>query len=214
MKRSISAAQALAVRNRTLEVAPEWRGCLGNEIARHGIVFIWGKSGNGKSSAVMLFSKMLTGFGKVLYVSKEEGYSLSFQNTLRRFGMQECGASFQVIDNETMDSLMERLSRPKSPEFVIIDSVQAMNIGMKQYKQLKELFRNKLLVLVSQADGKRPSGRAASGMMYDADLKLWVEGHTVFSKGRFMGDTKEYVTWEEGAKAYWNGEKDKRVIWQ
>lgn len=207
MKRSISAVQALAVRNRTLEVAPEWKGCLGDEISRHGIVFIWGNSGNGKSSAVMAFAKMLAGIGKVLYVSREEGYGLSFQNTLRRFGMQEYGAAFQVIDKENMESLVERLSKPRSPEFVIIDSVQAMGIGSRQYKQLREQFRSKLLVLVSQADGKRPLGRAAVNMMYDADLKIWVEGHIAFSKGRYMGETKEFVTWEEGAKRYWDGRK-------
>ena len=207
MKKSISAVQALAVRNRTLVVAPEWQGCLGEEIARHGIVFIWGNSGNGKSSAVMAFAKMLASSGKVLYVSKEEGYGLSFQNTLRRFGMQDCGAAFQVVDMETVESLTERLQRPRSPEFVIIDSVQAMGIGSRQFKQLQERFRSKLLVLVSQADGKRPLGRPAQNMMYEADLKLWVEGHTVFSKGRFMGETKEYVTWEEGALRYWDGRK-------
>ena len=171
------------------------------------LVFIWGNSGNGKSSAVMAFAKMLAGIGKVLYVSREEGYGLSFQNTLRRFGMQECGAAFQVIDKENMESLVERLSKPRSPEFVIIDSVQAMGIGSRQYKQLREQFRSKLLVLVSQADGKRPLGRAAVNMMYDADLKIWVEGHIAFSKGRYMGETKEFVTWEEGAKRYWDGRK-------
>jgi len=207
MKRSISASQALQVRNRTLEVSPEWQGCLGREISRHGIVFIWGNSGNGKSSAVMAFARMLAASGKVLYVSKEEGYGLSFQNTLRRYCMQECGKSFQVVDSDTVESLTERLDRPRSPEFVIIDSVQAMGIGTKQFKQLQGSFRNKLLVLISQADGKRPLGRAAQNMMYEADLKLWVEGHTVFSKGRFIGDTKEYVTWEEGALRYWEGRK-------
>ena len=199
--------QALAVRNKTLEVSPDWQGCLGDVIARHGIVFIWGNSGNGKSSAVMAFAKMLAANGKVLYVSKEEGYSLSFQNTLRRFGMQECGASFQVVDNESVESLIERLNKPKSPEFVIIDSVQAMGLSSRQFKALRDRFRSKLLVLVSQADGKRPLGRAAVGMMYDADLKLWVEGHTAFSKGRYMGETKEYVTWPEGAERYWDGRK-------
>jgi KaiC/GvpD/RAD55 family RecA-like ATPase len=205
MKKSLSAVQALAVRNRTLEVGPEWRSCLGSEIARSGVVFIWGNSGNGKSSAVMAFAKMLAGAGKVLYVSKEEGYSLSFQNTLRRFGMQEFGAAFQVIDNETVDSLVERLSRPKSPEFVIIDSVQAMGISSRQFQELRNRFRHKLLVVVSQADGKLPLGRPAKNMMYDADLKLWVEGHTAFSKGRFIGPTGRFVTWEDGARAYWEG---------
>lgn len=207
MKRSLSAVQVLAVRNRTLAVPPEWQGCLGEEIARHGVVFIWGNSGNGKSSAVMAFAKMLTSAGKVLYVSKEEGYGFSFQNTLRRFGLQECGKAFQVIDKDSLEELVARLSKPKSPEFVIIDSVQAMGMSTKQFKELRERFRSKMLVLVSQADGKRPLGRSAANMMYDADLKIWVEGHTAFSKGRFMGDTKEFVTWEEGAQRYWEGRK-------
>ena len=207
MKRSLSAIQALAVRNKTLEVTPEWRGCLGDEISRHGIVFIWGNSGNGKSSAVMAFAKMLTSAGKVLYVSKEEGYGLSFQNTLRRYSMQDCGARFQVIDKITLEELTVCLTRPKSPEFVIIDSVQTMGIGSRQYKELRERFRNKLLVFVSQADGKRPASRPAVAMMYDADLKIWVEGHIAFSKGRFMGETKEYVIWQEGADRYWEGRK-------
>ena len=121
--------------------------------------------------------------------------------------MQECGAAFQVLDRETVDGLIERLSKPKSPEFVIIDSVQAIGLSSRQYKDLRERFRSKLLVLVSQADGKRPAGRPAVSMMYDADLKIWVEGHIAFSKGRFMGETKEYVTWEEGALRYWDGRK-------
>lgn len=207
MKRTLSAAQVLAVRNRTLEVTPEWQGCLGETIARQGVVFIWGNSGNGKSSAVMAFAKMLSGSGKVLYVSKEEGYSLSFQNTLKRYGMDEVRSSvFQVSQGETVDSLIERLARPRSPEFVIIDSVQAMGISSKQFQDLRERFRSKLFVLVSQADGKRPGGRPAMKMMYDADLKLWVEGHTVFSKGRFIGPTGTFVTWAEGASSYWNGD--------
>lgn len=207
MKRSLSAGQVLQVRNQTLQISPEWQGCLGDEIARHGIVFIWGNSGNGKSSAVMAFAKMLAARGKVLYVSKEEGYRFSFQNTLRRFSMTECGKAFQVTDKETVESLTERLDKARSPEFVVIDSVQAMGIGSRAFKELRERFSNKLLVLVSQADGKRPLGRAAQNMMYEADLKLWVEGYTVFSKGRFMGPTKEYVTWDEGARLYWEGRK-------
>lgn len=211
MKQSISASRALSVRNRVLEVPDEWKGCLGKEIARHGVVFFWGNSGNGKSSAVMAFAKMLSGFGRVLYVSKEEGYSLSFQHTLARFSMADCGASFQVIDQEDLESLTERLSRPRSPEFVVIDSVQTMGMTYRDYRALKERFRSKLFILVSQVDGKQPDGRPARKMMYDADLKIWVEGYTAFSKGRFIGETGKYIVWARGAAEYWGNTQQEEI---
>ena len=208
MKRSISAGQVLCVRNRTLPVTEEWRDCLGEEIVRNGTVFFWGGSGNGKSTAVMSFAKMLAACGRVLYVSREEGFSVSFQNTVARLGMADCGAAFQVIDDESVETLTERLSKPKSPEFVVIDSVQVMGLSYQAFRGLKERFPRKLFVLVSQVDGKQPDGRGAKKMMYDADLKLWVEGHTVFSKGRFIGRTGTFVIWKEGADRYWRGKDE------
>lgn len=208
MKKSISAKTALCVKNRTLDVAEEWRGCLGDQIARNGTVFFWGASGNGKSTAVMSFAKMLAASGRVLYVSREEGYSLSFQNTLARFGMAELGARFQVIDDENVESLTERLSMRVAPDFVIIDSVQVMGLSYRDVLGLKQRFPGKLFVLVSQVDGKQPDGRPAKRMMYDADLKIWVEGHTAFSKGRFIGSTGTYVVWKEGADRYWRGKEN------
>jgi hypothetical protein len=208
MKKSISAKTALCVKNRTLDVTEDWRGCLGDQIARTGTVFFWGASGNGKSTAVMSFAKMLAASGRVLYVSREEGYSLSFQNTLARFGMAELGARFQVIDEETVESLTERLSLRVAPDFVIIDSVQVMGLSYRDVLGLKQRFPGKLFVLVSQVDGKQPDGRPAKRMMYDADLKIWVEGHTAFSKGRFIGPTGTFVVWKEGADRYWRGKEN------
>ena len=212
MKQSISAKRALEVVNRTLKVSPEWEPCLGGDISRHGACFFWGNSGNGKSSAVMAFARMLASQGRVLYVSREEGYGLSFQNTIRRYRMDEFGSSFQVVDREDIESLVERLSRPKSPEFVILDSIQVMGLSWKDYRMLRERFPKKLFVLVSQTDGRQPEGRPARRMMFDADLKVWVEGHIAFSKGRFIGETAKYVVWEEAAATYWNGKQEKTAI--
>ena len=207
MRRSLNALQVLGVRNRTLTVTGEWAGCLGEEISRCGMVFFWGNSGNGKSSAVMSFAKMLSAYGKVLYVSREEGFSLSFQHTVARNAMTECGARFQVSDDSSIEQLKERLVRPKSPEFVIIDSVQMMGMNFKDYRELKDGFPRKMFILVSQASGRQPDGRPATRMMYDSDLKIWVEGHVAYSKGRFIGPTGSCEIWKEGAERYWAGQK-------
>ena len=202
MQRALTAKQVVEICHRSLALEGEWGRCLG-QIDRHGVVFFWGNSGNGKSSAAVGFCKELSRFGKVLYVSLEEGCSLSFQNTLRRLGVQDCGSKFQVIESATIDELDERLSKPKSPEFVVIDSFQYLQMSYKRYIAFKEAHRNKLIVFVSHADGKQPEGRAARSVKYDAMLKIWVEGYKAFSKGRFIGETGEAVIWEKGAADYW-----------
>lgn len=201
-KRTLSGSQVMSIRHKTVSLCGEWANCIG-EMDRHGVVFIWGNSGNGKSSAVASLCKEIAKFGKVLYVSLEEGTSLSFQNTISRFGLDECGARFQVLESASVDDLDERLSRPKSPEFIVIDSFQYLQISYKRYIAFKEAHRNKLLIFVSHADGKQPAGRAARSVKYDAMLKIWVEGYKAFSKGRFIGRTGEAVIWQKGADEYW-----------
>ncbi|MGP1610262.1 MAG: hypothetical protein ACTTGW_01350 [Candidatus Cryptobacteroides sp.] len=204
MKRPLTAAMILDMQHETIEPGGVWKDCVGT-MSRHGVVFVWGNSGNGKTSAVMSLCRELAVFGRVLYIPLEEGYSLSLQETLRRFGMQECGTSFQVVDSCTMDELSQRLGKRRAPEFVVIDSFQYMQMSYRQYIAFKNRYPKKLLILVSHADGRQPAGRAARSVMYDAGLKIWVEGYKAFSKGRYIGNTGEAVIWDRGAREYWEG---------
>lgn len=203
MGRSLTAKEILTIRRKSITLEGEWGGCIGT-MDRHGVVFIWGNSGNGKSSAVISLCKELTRFGKVLYVSLEEGFSLSFQNTLRRFDMYACGSKFQVLDHATPEELVERLLKPRSPEFVVIDSFQYLGLSYKAYIDFKSRLANKMLIFVSHADGKQPEGRAAKAVKYDAMQKIWVEGFVAFTNGRFIGPTGQAVIWRQGAWDYWN----------
>lgn len=203
MARSMTAKEILAIRHRSIALSGEWGDCVG-EMDRHGVVFIWGNSGNGKTSAVLSLCKELTSFGKVLFVSLEEGYSLSFQNAIKRYDLYSCGSKFQVIDSITPEDLADRLSKPRSPEFVVIDSYQYFGLSYKEYIAFKNRFPGKLLVFVSHADGRQPEGRAAKSVKYDAMLKIWVEGHVAFSNGRFFGKTGKAVIWKQGAWNYWS----------
>lgn len=212
MTKILSASQALTIKRKTIKLEGAWGDCLG-EIDRTGVVFVWGQSGNGKSSAVMSLAKELTKYGKVLYVSLEEGYALSFQNTLRRHAMQECGARFQVVTSIDIETLSNSLSKRRSADFVVIDSFQYTQLSYKRYLEFKEKHPNKLIIFVSHADGKKPAGRSAEHVKYDAGLKIWVEGYKAISNGRYRGKTGEYVIWAEGAAEYWktkmhNNEED------
>ena len=190
------------MRKETLGLTGAWAEAFGKP-ERVGIWFIWGKSGNGKSSFVMQLCKELTKFGRVAYDSLEEGAGLTMQNALRRYGMADVNRRFQVLDCEPVSDLGERMDRRKSPDFYVIDSFQYTQMSYKEYQSFKEAHRDKLLIFVSHADGHNPDGRSAKKVMYDAALKIYVEGFRTFSKGRFFGPASYFTIWDEGAARYW-----------
>ena len=202
MARTLSAKQVLTIKFDTIRLGGGWDECVG-EIETTGIWFIWGNSGNGKTSAVVSLCKELSAFGKVLYNSREEGVSLTMQNTLRRYGMGELGSRFQLA-NMSLQELDEKISQQRSPKFVVLDSFQFMGLTYKDFRAFCEKHKNKMLIFVSRTRGRQPEGRAAISAMYDASCKIWVEGYKAFSKGRFVGTTGETTIWDEGAKKYWS----------
>lgn len=192
----------LSIKYPTFEFKDEWYDAFGNPEKR-GVWIIWGNSGNGKTSFVMQLCKYLCQFGRVAYNSLEEGASLTMQNTLVRFNMMDVNRKFLLIDAEDMDQLDIRLNKRKSPEFVVIDSFQYTGMNFKQYREFRERHRNKLLIFISHADGKLPSGRSAKSVMFNADMKVYVEGFRAFSKGRYIGPKKYFDIWPEEAERYW-----------
>ena len=198
MGRTLSAKQVLTLKRRTIRPGGIWADC-GGEIDRTGVVFFWGNSGNGKTSFVMQLCKELCKYDRVAFNSLEEGTCLTVQNNLRRFGMAEVSRRLAFI-KEDIPALKERLARHKSFNIVVIDSIQYTQMNYRDYILLKEAFPDKLFIFISHARGKNPKGDAATSVMYDADLKIYIEGYVAFSKGRYIGDTGRYVIWEEGAR--------------
>lgn len=163
---------------------------------------IWGNSGNGKTRFTLQIAKYLTRFGRVAYNSLEEGMSLSFKKALVEVGMEECKRRFVLLDKEDIESLKVRLSHQKSPDIIIIDSLQYSELSYKTYKDLIESYRKKLFIFISHADGKNPEGRVAKKVRFDAMVKIWVEGFAAKAQSRYGGG-KEYVIWPEGYERYW-----------
>lgn len=108
-----------------------------------------------------------------------------------------------LLDCEDMATLSERLKKRRSPEFVVVDSLQYTGMSYSDFRTLKERHRDKLLIFISQARGTQPSSRVGVSVMYDAGLKIWVEGYRAFSKGRTFGDKGYYTVWPERAEKYW-----------
>lgn len=191
----------MSLRFDTVRLSEEWDNCIGS-VPLTGIWFVWGNSGNGKTSAVVSLCRELAAYGKVLYNSREEGMSLTMQTTLRRYGIPDLGARFRISDM-TIGELDEYIAQPRSPQIIVIDSFQYADFNYRRFRNFCDRHSGKLLIFVSRANGTRPEGRAAVSAMYDASLKLWIEGHTAFSKGRFIGRTGVCKIWPEEADRYW-----------
>lgn len=192
----------MAMKRNTIGLSNDWAEAFGSP-ERHGVWFVWGDSGNGKTNFVMQLCKELAEHGRVVYNSLEEGASLTMRNTLERAGMEDVGKRFLLLDGESMEEMEERMNKPKSPDFYVVDSFQYTGMSFDDYRRFKEANPRKLIIFISQAKDKKPAGSPARRVMFDASLKIYIEGFRAFSKGRYIGPKGYYTIWEEGARKYW-----------
>lgn len=197
MKKAMSITNIITRTYETLPFKGEWFEAF-SEPERTGTWFIWGSSGSGKSTFALQLCSELCKYGKVLYNSLEEGCGLSFRNRIEQYAADIDHKKFHVI-TDTIDELYIRLKRRNSADFILIDSYQYSGLTYETYIKLKEEFPNKLFIFTSQADGKRPAGRSAKRVQFDAALKIFVEGFIAKSNGRFIGTKGTYTIWEDGA---------------
>ncbi|MBS4057788.1 MAG: hypothetical protein KGZ82_10770 [Bacteroidales bacterium] len=200
-QRAIPISQLSKQRFRGLEFEGPWADALGQpEIT--GAWLIWGNSGNGKTRFALQLAKYMCRFGRVAYNSLEEGASLSFQRAVDAVDFTPVSRRMIVLDKEPVHELIARLKRQKSPDIIIIDSVQYTGLKYQDYISLRDTFRRKLFILVSHADGKLPEGRVAKSIRYDAMVKVWVEGYVAYPVSRYGGG-QPYVIWEEGSQQFY-----------
>lgn len=201
LKRALSVDDLLHKKYELLSFQGEWYQAFGNP-ENCGVWFVWGNSGNGKTSFILQLCKELSRFGRIVFNSLEEGDNHTLHKAFKREGMSAIKRKL-IVTCESMEDLDERLSRRKAPDIAVIDSYQYTQMSFRDYLAFKKKHANKLLVIISQADGKKPMGRAAVSVMYDASLKIWIEGYRAFSKGRYIGPNGGvYTIFEEGAKVY------------
>lgn len=201
MKKALSVRDIVSKKYRLFDLSPEWAAAFGKP-AKRGVWFVWGDSGNGKTSFVMQLCKELTRHGTVAYNSLEEGAEDTMKNALLRHDMLGVSRRLQVLC-EPIEEMEERMDKRKSPDFYVIDSLQYTQMTYREYQYFKEAHRDKLIIFISHADGKQPGGGVAKKVMYDASLKIFVEGFRAFSKGRYFGTEPHYTIWDVGAERYW-----------
>jgi hypothetical protein len=183
----------------TLPFEGDWKDLIGEpEIA--GSWIIWGKSANGKTRFALQLAKYLAGFQKVYYNSLEEGLKLSFKKALEANNIKAVGNKFG-FHKERFNQMCARLRKERSPNIVIIDSLQHFRITTAEYYSLLEEFPKKLFIFISHAQGTEPKGELADEIRYNSDVKIRVHQFIASPvETTRYGGYKPYVIWEEGVK--------------
>jgi hypothetical protein len=144
---------------------------------------------NGKTDFTLKLCKYLAQWGKVHYNSHEEGRSKTLQAAFRRNNMQEVSGRVMLLHKEPFEMLMERLAKKGSPRFVVIDSLDYMEITDNEFKTLVDRFPRKSFVFLCWCDTKEnPLLNSAKMIAKRVDIKVLVKKYTAYPTSRFGGN--------------------------
>lgn len=198
MRRAYSPKEIAKKKYKLLSWGGRWVETFGQPM-ENSMWFISGASASGKSSFVMQLAYELTHYGRVLYLSAEEGTGKSFQDRMIRYGLDKRQGWFRVVVGDTAADMKLRLKSRNSAKFIIVDSYQDAGWEWPETKALFEAFPKKCFIFISQVSKGKPIGKSAERLKYKADVKVNVIGFRAYCQGRFSpGAGNCFVVWDEG----------------
>jgi hypothetical protein len=142
-----------------------------------------GMSGEGKSTFAIQFASYLAeNFGRVLYISGEEGFSKTFKDKF--INNNAIANDLYIADLRSFEGIIKEIA-PDTYHFIFIDSLDNMRIDAEKMKQLRERYKDSALITISQStkDGKM---RGSYEIVHDCDMAIKVEGGiATTTKNRF-----------------------------
>jgi len=148
---------------------------------------IYGRPKQGKSILSVQFAQYLSqNFGRVLYVASEEGFSVTLQNKIKEFAMDNPNLDFANF--RTYEQIKEALHVRKY-SFVFIDSVNFIKITPEDIEDLKAMNKNTAFITIQQAT-KNGNFRGSQEFAHNCDAVIKVESGKAFHQGRFQEPTE------------------------
>lgn len=137
-------------------------------------MMIYGSPGQGKSTlAVELAAYLASNFGRVLYNSSEEGRSQSLQRKLSDVNSD----MFDVGYAKTFEQLKATLANmEKKPRFVVIDSVNDMQLTISQLQELFAQDKKRGFIYIMQST-KGGDFKGGNVFAHESDVTLRVENY-------------------------------------
>ena len=162
----------------------EWLESFG-EPEKNFTMVLYGDPGNGKTEFAVKFTKYLTNFGRVAYCSYEQGISKSLQDAFKRNKMEDESGKIIITSGGSFSDLIDLLKRNRSPQIIMIDSLDYMRLTTEQFKTLIKLFPRKAFVIICWSKNEHPKSQYAKDIEYMADIKSYVKDF-VISKFKFI----------------------------
>ncbi|MCS3376820.1 ATP-binding protein [Bacteroides xylanisolvens] len=112
------------IRHEYIDFDGEWYLAFGRP-EKSGCWIIYGKSGQGKSSFALQLARKFDEMGlRVLYLTLEMGACDDFVNSVLSVGIHSKTNNIIYSDEATITELDEYLSKQRSPDVIMIDSIQ------------------------------------------------------------------------------------------
>ena len=188
-RRALSIQNLIDYTPKTLGFTGRWLDAMGDP-EPYGSWIIWGASGNGKTRFAVQLVKYLMSFEglRIAYNGLEEGMSETYRIAIIDTGLQmEKQSRYVFWDGFDYEDMMERLKRKRSPNVVVIDSLQYLNITYDQYKELVRKYPKKLFIWISHESGTEPKGGTAQSIKYNSNIKIRVHNYYATIISRYKG---------------------------
>jgi DNA replication protein DnaC len=182
-KKVVSSSDLLKMDYKQFDFKGRWLDFIGTP-AINFFTAIHGKAGEGKSTFAIQFANYLaTNFGKVIYISGEEGFSQTFKEKFERLGVT--APNLFVADLRVFEDIKTELKN-NDYHFILIDSLDTLRMGPDEIKQLRQMLPNNAFITISQStkDGKM---RGSNEIIHDCDIVIQVaDGVATTTKNRFL----------------------------
>lgn len=204
--KALSVKQAFSIVFKLFEFTGLWLKAFGKP-EQTGFWYLGGGEKNGKTTFAMMLAKYLTTFGKVLYISAEEGLSKDIIAAMKFAGLSDKNKNFNIIDYEPWEDLQNRLNSRKCAKIIFIDNstVYRDEITRKLVAELKQNHSNKLIIMVCHEMKGLPDNALATTWRKLAKIIIQAEGLKAIISGRCPGGT--LMINEEKANLYWGTEQ-------
>lgn len=206
--KSISVKKLVQKKFKVYDFENEWKDSFGTpETNAQWIVY--GESGNGKTEFCVQLAHYYCNFGKVAYISLEQGISSSLQSPFTRYDFKNQPYICKIFEKNTKTegNVYEQIKAfvaKTTYKTIIIDSLNSLKVTPSEYIELSELAkkRKRTLVNVAWGKGNHPSTSAGEQIEFMVDIKLQVKKYAIPEPKSRFGGNMPYVIWEDKAKEY------------
>ncbi|MCB9225358.1 MAG: AAA family ATPase [Crocinitomicaceae bacterium] len=167
---------------RSLDFKDDWQSLLGKPSVDFKMA-VFGKPGQGKSTFCLQFANYLAqNFGRVLYVSGEEGFSKTMKDKLQ--DNRAFDKNLFIADICSAEDMIENIPQ-NAYHFIIVDSLNNMGIDENSLLELEEHYNNCAMISIAQST-KKGEMRGSQEILHNVDIVLKVEdGFAECTKNRF-----------------------------